>query len=51
MVEQLAFNPIAEGVLLKRNDTNKKHFASILFNFFRDALCGRFCLPFHKWNG
>ncbi len=39
MVDQLAYEPIAEGELLRGNDTNKKTFASILYRFFLVMLC------------
>ncbi len=32
-VDQLANNPIAKGELVRRNDTNRKPFASILYQF------------------
>ncbi len=39
MVEQFEFNPITEGELLRRNDTNKKSFASIMHEFLLVMLC------------
>ncbi len=39
MVDQLAYNPIAEGELLRWNDTNSKPFASILYKFLLVMLC------------
>ncbi len=41
MVDQLAYNPIAEEELLRWNDPKRKHFARILYIRTRDALCGR----------
>ncbi len=38
-VDQLANNPIAKGELVRRNDTNRKPFASILYQFLLVMLC------------
>ncbi len=42
-VGQLANNPIAKGELLRRNDTNKKPFDSILYKFLLVMLCAAVC--------
>ncbi len=39
MVDQLAYNPIAEGELLRWNDTNNNPFAGILYKFLTAMLC------------
>ncbi len=41
-VDQLAYNSIAKGELLRWNDTKRKPFASSFVSILtRDALCGR----------
>ncbi len=41
-VDQLGNNPIAKGELLRWNDTNRKPFASILYEFLLVMLCAAF---------
>ncbi len=43
MVDQLAYNLIAEGELFRRNDRNKKLLASILYKFLLVMLCAAVC--------
>ncbi len=42
-VDQVAYNAIAKGELLRWNDTNWKPFASILYKFILVMLCAAVC--------
>ncbi len=44
MVDQLAYNSIAEGELFRRNDTNRTLLASILYKFLLVMPCAAVCM-------
>ncbi len=43
MGDDLAYNPIAEGQLLRWNDTNRKAFTSNLYKSLLVMLCAAVC--------